>query len=118
MAKLRVAPIVLALGLLLAGCGGGDDGGSATPTTKAGGTPAAATVELKDLKFTPEKVTITAGETVSWVWKENVLHNVTGDGFKSDNVSDGPYEHTFDKAGTYDYQCTLHAGMTGTVEVS
>ena len=119
MAKLRIAPVVLALGLLLAGCGGGDDGGGAsndTPTTKGG--PVAATVELKDLKFKPEKVSINAGETVRWVWKENVLHNVTGDGFKSDNVSDGPYEHTFEKPGTYDYQCTLHAGMTGTVEVS
>jgi plastocyanin len=119
MAKLRIAPIVLALGVLLAGCGGGDDGASGdTPTTEAGAAPAAATVELKDLKFKPDKVTIATGETVSWVWKENVLHNVSGEGFKSDNISDGPYQHTFTEAGTFDYQCTLHAGMTGTVEVS
>ena len=119
MAKLRIAPIALALGLVLAACGGGDDGGSAsTDTTKASGGPAAATVELKDLKFKPEKVSVKAGETVRWVWKENVLHNVAGDGFKSDNISDGPFEHTFKKPGTFDYQCTLHAGMTGSVEVS
>jgi plastocyanin len=121
MAKLRIAPVAHALGLLLAGCGGGDDGGSAsndTPTTEAGGQSAAATVELKDLKFNPDKVAITTGETVEWVWKENVLHNVTGDGFKSDNISDGPFRHTFTKAGTFDYHCTLHSGMTGTVEVS
>jgi plastocyanin len=120
MSKLRIAPVVLALGLLLAACGGGDDGGTAsndTTTTGAGGA-AAATVELKGLKFIPEKVTIKTGETVRWVWKENVLHNVHGEGFKSDNVSDGTFEHTFRKAGTFDYECTLHSGMTGSVEVS
>ena len=120
MAKLRIAPIALALGLLLAACGGGDDDGAAandTTTPKPAGAKGAE-VALKDLKFIPEKVTIKTGETVTWTWKENVLHNVSGDGFKSDNLSDGTYEHTFDKAGSYDYQCTLHSGMTGTVEVS
>lgn len=120
MAKLRIAPIALALGLFLAACGSGDDGSTAsndTTTPKAAGAEGPK-VELKDLKFTPEKVTAKTGETVTWVWKENVLHNVHGDGFKSDNLSDGTFEHTFDKAGSYDYECTLHSGMTGTVEVS
>jgi plastocyanin len=117
MAKLRVAPVVLALGLLLAACGG-DDGGSASNTTNPAPGAKGVTVDLKDLKFTPEKVAIKTGETVMWRWKENVLHNVAGDGFKSDNLSDGTFDHTFKKAGSYDYQCTLHAGMTGTVDVS
>jgi plastocyanin len=119
MSRLRFAPALLALGLLLAACGG-DDGGTAsndTTTTDAGAVTGTA-VELKNLKFIPEKVSIKTGETVTWVWKENVLHNVSGDGFKSDNVSDGPFEHTFDEAGTFEYECTLHSGMTGTVEVS
>lgn len=119
MAKLRIALVVLVLGVLVAACGGSDDNGSAsndTDTTTAG--PAAATVGLKDLKFDPEKVSIATGETVRWKWEENVLHNVSGDGFESENESDGTYEHTFTKAGTYEYQCTLHSGMKGTVEVS
>ena len=119
MVKLRVAPLVLALGLLLAGCGSGDDGTASNgPATTEVDGPEGAKVDLKDLKFIPEKVSIEKGEKVVWIWKENVLHNVAGDGFKSDNLSDGKYEHTFAKAGTYDYQCTLHAGMTGTVTVS
>lgn len=120
MAKLRIAPIAIALGLLLAACGGGGDDGTAsddTTTPKPSGATGP-TVELKDLKFTPDKITAKTGEVVTWVWKENVLHNVSGDGFKSDNLSDGTFEHTFTKAGSYDYQCTLHSGMTGTVEVS
>jgi plastocyanin len=116
MAKLRNALAVLLLGLVLAACGGGDDGGSASNDKPAPG-PGAATITLKDLKFNPDEVTIKAGETVTWKWGENVLHNVSGDGFKSDNESKGTFEHTFTKAGTYNFQCTLHSGMNGTVEV-
>jgi plastocyanin len=76
-----------------------------------------ATVKLKDLKFNPDEVTIKAGEAVKWEWDENVLHNVHGDDFESPNTPDGPYQHRFKKAGTYEYQCTLHAGMTGKVIV-
>ncbi len=115
----RIASFVLAFGLLLAACGGGDDASTASNDTTA--PPAGAKgprVELKDLKFIPEEVAIETGETVSWVWKENVLHNVVGDDFKSDNQSKGAFRHTFTKAGTYEYKCTLHAGMNGTVEVS
>jgi plastocyanin len=119
MAKLRIALVVLVLGALFAACGGSDDGGSAsndTETTKAGA--AGPTIQLKDLKFDPDELTIEKGQTVTWEWKESVLHNVTGDGFKSENESDGTFTHTFTKPGTYDYQCTLHSGMKGKVTVS
>src|SRR5689334_14326556 len=109
MAKLRIAPVILALGLVFAACGGGDDGGSASndtsDTTAASGAEAGAKVALKDLKFNPDEISVKKGDTVTWEWKENVLHNVTGEGFKSDNISEGTFEHTFDKAGTFDYQC-------------
>ena len=122
MVRLRFAPFVLALTLLFAACGSSDDGGSGATndpvgTDKPAGGAAAATVTLKSLKFEPEKVSIKTGETVKWEWKENVLHNVNGDGFESANKSDGVYSHTFEKAGTFEYECTLHSGMVGTVEV-
>ena len=120
MHRLRIAPFILAAALSLAACGGSDDGGGGatndTSDSKPTG-PAAATVALKDLKFDPETVTIAVGETVEWVWEEKVLHNVHGDGVESPNQSEGTFSHTFDEAGSFDYQCTLHSGMTGTVEV-
>lgn len=123
MVRLKFAPFILALAVLFAACGGSDDGGSgATNDTSATDKPAAgaggATVTLKSLKFNPDKVSIKAGETVTWEWKENVLHNVNGEGFESANKSDGTFTHTFEKAGSFEYECTLHSGMTGTVEVS
>jgi plastocyanin len=129
MAKLRIAPFLLAFGLLLAACGGSSGNSTASnstaTTTASGGSSSStavatgATVELKDLKFHPDTVSIAVGDVVTWTWKENVLHNVTAkDGsFKSPNQSDGTFKHTFAKAGSYAYECTLHSGMTGTVEV-
>jgi plastocyanin len=120
MRRFRTFFLVALLALAVGACGGGDnkDDGSAANTTEATSSAApAATVSLKDLKFNPDQVSVKAGDTVEWKWDENVLHNISGDGWKSDNKSDGTFVHTFAKAGTFDYQCTLHAGMKGTVEV-
>ncbi|MDQ1375521.1 MAG: hypothetical protein QOJ09_2859 [Actinomycetota bacterium] len=121
MAKLRIASVSLLLAFVFAACGGSsNNSGTASNTTTALPSTAGATVVLKDLKFNPDKVSIKTGATVSWQWKESVLHNVTAkDGsFKSDNRSDGTFGHTFDKAGTFSYECTLHSGMSGEVTVS
>jgi plastocyanin len=40
---------------------------------------------------------------------------VTGDGFRSANRTSGTFSHTFNRAGKYDYQCSIHAGMHGQV---
>jgi len=120
MAKLRIALLVLLVALAAGACGSNDDNGSASDTTAAASGGKTATIVLKDLKFDPDEVSVQTGGTVTWKWEENVLHNVTGkDGsFKSDNKSDGTFTHTFDKAGTYKFECTLHTGMTGQVTVS
>jgi plastocyanin len=123
----------LALCLVAAGCGGDDDdegNGASADTTEqpagegggdGGGGGGAAEVSMKDIKFDPGKVTIDAGDTVTWVNDDTVGHDVTGDDFKSGDpgalAQGDTYEHTFDKAGTFDYVCTVHPGMEGTVTV-
>jgi plastocyanin len=128
----------LALTLVAAGCGGDDDdgggngngsGGAAAETEEppapeaeepadSGGGPQ---VSMKDIKFDPETLTIKPGETVTWTNDDTVGHDVTGDGFKSGEPGamggGDTYEHTFQKAGTFDYVCSVHPGMKGTVEV-
>jgi plastocyanin len=99
----------------LAGCGGGD-GAAAEP--EPAGPPPAATVELEPVSFAPAKVTIEAGETVRWTWKGGVQHDVAGKGFKSKVMSKGSFSHTFTEPGTYDYKCSVHPTMKGTVTVS
>jgi plastocyanin len=76
-------------------------------------------IELRSLKFKPEKVTIKVGTRVEWVWRENVAHNII---FKDKKMSSkvlnkGTYSWTFTKTGTFKYDCTLHPGMKGEIKV-
>ncbi len=106
----------------MGGCGDGDGGRDAAPTTTAvapDGEGDGATVVLKGVKFNPERVSIKTGETVTWQWDDGTVpHDVAGEGFKSEIQEKGTFEHTFNEAGVFEYKCTVHPTMTGTVEVT
>ena len=121
-----------ALGLVVAGCGGDDDdGGGDAQTTEqgsggggdkeSGGGGGGTQVVMEGIKFNPASVTVSPGDAVTWTNEDNVGHDVTGDGFKSGDpgaLQNGDtFKHTFDKAGTFDYVCTVHPGMEGSVKV-
>jgi plastocyanin len=125
----------LALGLVVAGCGGDDDddgggggggGGAASQEESGGGGGGGAQVSMQNIQFNPADVTIKAGEKVTWTNEESVPHDVDGDG-PGGKFSSGPvggmqqgdtFSHTFDKPGTYKYVCRVHApGMAGTITV-
>jgi plastocyanin len=71
--------------------------------------------------FSPKSVTITEGDTVKWVNRDNDTHQVYA--YKGQFVSPilkakgGSYSFTFKAAGTYTYKDELHPKMTGTVTV-
>jgi plastocyanin len=118
----------LALALVVAGCGGDDDdnggggGGAGTGDQQApAATSGGAQVSMKDIKFNPGTVNVKAGDTVTWTNDDSVGHDVTGDGFKSGDAGGlaqgDTFKHKFAKAGTFKYECTVHPGMTGQVDV-
>ena len=115
--RLAVGLFAFLLALALGACGDSDDGNTAAGNETDGVAADGKTVGLKNLEFRPKEITVKVGDTVTWRWQENVLHNVVADEFKSENLSKGTYRHTFTQAGTYDYRCTLHAGMDGEVIV-
>jgi plastocyanin len=110
--------MLVAVFVVLTGCGSSKKSATTTPTTAAG-PPPAATVVLKGIAFNPKSVSIKTGDTVEWTWDDGAIaHNVVGPDFKSPVQSKGTFRHTFTAAGTVSYQCTLHPGMTGTVAVT
>jgi plastocyanin len=78
---------------------------------------AATTVKVDDNKFKAKSVQVAKGATVTWKWVGADAHNVHFKHFHSKTQNKGTYKHTFTKAGTFRYQCTLHDGMTGKVVV-
>lgn len=99
---------------------GGSGGGiiGVEPTTSEGDV----TVYIRDFQFVPETVTVKQGSTVFWVNEDNVPHAVRMIGvIDSPYISKdgGPFWHTFTEApGTYEYSCSIHLTMHGTVIVT
>jgi plastocyanin len=124
--NLAVAALVVA-----AACGGGASnsvtgttGGNNNGGSNPGGTTdtpvATNAVTIGDNVFTPASIVVSPGTQVTWTWPSGVaVHNVTfSDGTNSgDKPAGSTYSRTFSTAGTFNYTCTLHAGMNGTVKV-
>lgn len=100
------------------GSGGGGGGGAISLVDS--GTAATSVKEMDTLKFAPDAVTVKAGDVVEFNNAGSVAHNVTFDSgvATNGNMAGGDKAlFKFASAGTYKYQCTLHAGMIGTVTV-
>lgn len=67
--------------------------------------------------YSPKTVTISRGGKVTWRFsgKHNVYGN--GKGWLINLKSSGTWSRKFPKKGRFNYLCTIHPGMTGTVVV-
>jgi plastocyanin len=78
------------------------------------------TVRVFGSSFSPKSVTITAGDTIRWVNKDNDNHQIYADhgGFVSAILRPNQsFSFTFRAAGTYTYKDELHPKIRGTVVV-
>ena len=130
-ARIGAAVLGVATALLFAACGngpppgsgGGGGAGGGNVGEKTSGAAAATTVKQTDsLKFDPNSSSIKAGDVIEWDNGSGVAHNVTFDDFASitsDTMNSGDkFQVKFTKAGTYQYHCTFHPGMDGSITVS
>ena len=110
--------------VVLAACGGGTGPYGTTmqspPPPPPPGNTVAATASLA---FTPNSLTINSGESVTFSFGA-VAHNVTFDMPNAATPADIPgnnsnvsIQRAFATAGTYQYHCTIHPGMAGSIVV-
>jgi len=116
MRRSSLLPLVLAVGAVtLAAC----DQGGGTAAADVGPPTPGDTVRVLDNEFDADHLEVGVGDTVTWSWEGNAPHDVVGDDFGSEVLRSGDtFTHTFEQAGTFDYECTLHRGMTGRVTVA
>ena len=77
-------------------------------------------IDIEDLAFNSNAVTIKAGTTVKWGNKDNVTHNVISDDglWSSNSLAKGDtISYTFTQAGTLSYHCSVHPSMKVTITV-
>ena len=113
--------MLTAFAVTLTGCG--EDNGTGPGGGGGGGPVVTTSVTVDDNTFEPSDIQVSPGATVTWTWSGTTVqpHNVT---FADASITDGGDQSsgTFAttmpaSAGTYSYQCTNHAGMTGSVLV-
>lgn len=78
-------------------------------------------IEITERKFKPARIKIKKGETVVWTNNGEGDHTATAkdESFESGKIAVGEtFEHTFKKAGKFQYVCDYHPRMKGVVEVS
>jgi plastocyanin len=114
---MRKLSVLLGLaGLLLTACssaGGGSASAAAVRTNQVDLPPS--------YQFSPTRIQVAPGTTVTWTNHDNFTHTVQVDG-QSTVYTMRPGESaqiTFSTPGTFNYVCTLHTqNMKGTVSVS
>jgi plastocyanin len=77
-------------------------------------------VKIDNFAFAPQRVVVKAGTTVIWINDDDIPHTVASGAklFKSNALdTNDKFSFTFTTAGAYEYFCSLHPHMTGTIVV-
>jgi plastocyanin len=130
--------LVLGAVLSLAACGSSGSTATSpttTTTTVPTGSTASATIDVpapdgatgdygqsKDKSqssFTPATVTVPVGGTVTWTNSDITTHTTTAlaGAWNATMAPGASFSRVFPTAGTFDYKCTIHAAMSGTITV-
>lgn len=132
---------VLAAALWITGCGSPsapNESAADSPTapTPPPPGPANANATIRDFTYSPATISISVGGQVTWSNNGPSVHTTTSDGglWNSGSLSapsgggggygggggslGGTFSRVFTQAGTYDYHCSIHPEMKGSVVVS
>ena len=82
------------------------------------------TVNIKGFAFSPATLTVTKGTKVTFSNQDSATHTITSG---ANRTKDGKFDQqvtgsnettiTFDTPGTFEYFCTIHSSMKGTITV-
>jgi plastocyanin len=99
---------------------GDDSASSGNAAAPSGDAVRSAEVEIEDFSYHPDPVTIEEGGKVIWKNRDSAPHTATAaDGsFDTGTIEEDKLKsETFKDPGTYEYVCSIHPDMHGTVEV-
>ncbi len=77
-------------------------------------------IEIKQMKFVPEQITVQPGDSIKWINKDIVSHNVAEEEselWKSKNLETGD-TFSIKVSETASYLCTIHPVMKGIISIN
>ncbi len=114
----RLLPLA-ALLILLAACSSAQS--PTTAPTRQAPSSSEVQVTIEGFAYHSADLTIPLGTTVTWTNKDGAPHTTTSDDglWDSGGLSQGAsFSHTFDQAGTFNYHCSIHTSIKGTITVT
>lgn len=120
--RLRLTSLAVLALLVLTACTDDELGGTTTSDPSSVPTaPVETRVAINNFNFTPGDLVVRTGTTVEWQNRaEGTPHTATADDGSWDSgriAAGGSFSFTFTEPGTFEYICTIHPSMTGTVVV-
>ncbi|MFV8242109.1 cupredoxin domain-containing protein [Mycolicibacterium peregrinum] len=118
--RFPAAAAVAALAITASACSGALAAPTASASTSSAPVSGTA-VSIDNFAFAPATLTVHRGDTVTWTNHDEEPHTVAaGDGsFRSPGMdSNATFSFTFTNPGSYDYICSIHPSMHGTVVVT
>ncbi len=133
---MRRTAVALAVGslALVTACGGSS---SSSTSTATGAAKPGETVNMTFTVFGKKDYAIKTGQALTFVNANPITHDIVegtykvdANGLRTEEKDSGAFDlkipptkdftasHTFDKAGTFTFFCTIHKGMNATVVVS
>ena len=91
--------------------------------TSSNQNPSTGTINIRNMMFTPSQITVAKGGTVTWTNNDSTTHTVEADLSNNDGPASGDippggsYSFTFNKTGSFQYHCSIHPSMRGTIVV-
>jgi plastocyanin len=124
-ARRLLAGVSVLVGLTACGGSGGAPSSTGASIGNAGVNLGAPIVEISAvdaMKFVPGKQSARVGDVIQWKNTGTITHTITFDSNQSlnDTALDpgGTWQVKFSAAGTYQYHCSIHANMNGTITVT
>jgi len=116
---LVLSVLIISMVFITPGCSEED-----TPTDT--GTQDKNEVSIESNSFSPQYKTIAVGTTLKWINNDGNNHKVVSgprgasDGiFSSGTLGPGDdFSYKFDRTGTFEYFCSIHPSVTGTITVN
>jgi plastocyanin len=109
---------VVAMVFVLASSCGKDSPTSPAPSGSTTVTIVSGASGLTTTAYSPSPVTVAIGTTVSFLNADSTTHTsrANAGAWSSPNIAPGQrFNTTINAAGTYQYHCDIHPGMTGTI---
>jgi plastocyanin len=75
-------------------------------------------VNIESFSFSPNTLIIKKGATITWTNNDSVAHSLSFEGFSSSDIQSGQaYSRSFTERGVFNYFCSIHPSMKGSVTV-